>query len=130
MTMDRSFTEALASGGCILVGEVAMAHDGSLGLAHAFIDAIARAGARAVKFQTHLAASEGTAAEPFRVAFSPQDATRRDYWTRTAFTEEQWAGLARHADERGLFFLSSPFSPEAVDLLRRIGVAAWKVWRN
>lgn len=127
MTMDRSFTEALASGGCILAGEVAMAHDGSLGLAHAFIDAIARAGARAVKFQTHLAASEGTAAEPFRVAFSPQDATRRDYWTRTAFTEEQWAGLARHADERGLFFLSSPFSPEAVDLLRRIGVAAWKV---
>ena len=127
MTMDRSFTEALASGGCILVGEVAMAHDGSLGLAHAFIDAIARAGARAVKFQTHLASAEGTAAEPFRVAFSPQDATRRDYWTRTAFTEEQWAGLARHADERGLFFLSSPFSPEAVDLLRRIGVAAWKV---
>ena len=127
MTMDRSFTEALESGGCILVGEVAMAHDGSLGLAHAFIDAIARAGARAVKFQTHLAASEGTAAEPFRVAFSPQDATRRDYWTRTAFPEEQWAGLARHADERGLFFLSSPFSPEAVDLLRRIGVAAWKV---
>ena len=126
MTMDRSFTEALESGGCILVGEVAMAHDGSLGLAHAFIDAIARAGARAVKFQTHLAASEATAAEPFRVAFSPQDATRRDYWTRTAFTEEQWAGLARHAEEQGLFFLSSPFSPEAVDLLRRIGVAAWK----
>ena len=40
MTMDRSFTEALESGGCILVGEVAMAHDGSLGLAHAFIDAL------------------------------------------------------------------------------------------
>jgi len=127
MTMDRSFTEALASGGCILAGEVAMAHDGSLGLAHAFIDAIARAGARAVKFQTHLAASEGTAAEPFRVAFSPQAAPRRDYWPRPAFPEEQGAGLARHADERGLFFLSSPFSPEAVDLLRRIGVAAWKV---
>lgn len=127
MRMDRSFTEALASGGCILVGEVAMAHDGSLGLAHAFIDAVARAGADAVKFQTHLAAAEGTAAEPFRVAFSRQDATRRDYWTRTAFTMEQWAGLARHAEERGLFFLSSPFSPEAVDLLRRAGVAAWKV---
>jgi N-acetylneuraminate synthase len=125
--MDRSFTEALSSGNCLVIGEVAMAHDGSLGLAHAYIDAIACAGADAVKFQTHVAEAEGTRAEPFRVAFSPQDATRRDYWTRTAFTEEQWAGLSRHAAERGLFFLSSPFSGEAAALLRRVGVAAWKV---
>src|SRR5262249_25641849 len=40
---------------------------------------------------------------------------------------EQWAGLERHARERGLLFLSSPFSGEAVDLLTRVGVAAWKV---
>src|SRR5438046_923110 len=31
---------------CLIVGEVAQAHDGSLGMAHAFIDAIAAAGAR------------------------------------------------------------------------------------
>jgi N-acetylneuraminate synthase len=43
------------------------------------------------------------------------------------FTEEQWHGLKKHADERGLQFLSSPFSLEAVDLLTRVGVAAWKV---
>lgn len=125
--MGKSFTEALSSGRCLVIGEVAMAHDGSLGLAHAFIDAIARTGADAVKFQTHIAEAEGTPGEPFRVAFSPQDPTRRDYWVRTAFREEQWAGLARHAGEKGLFFLSSPFSVEAADLLRRTGVAAWKV---
>jgi N-acetylneuraminate synthase len=125
--MGKSFTEALSSGRCLVIGEVAMAHDGSLGLAHAFIDAIARTGADAVKFQTHIAEAEGTPGEPFRVAFSPQDPTRRDYWVRTAFTDEQWAGLARHAAEKGLFFLSSPFSVEAADLLRRTGVAAWKV---
>ena len=38
--------------GCVIVGEVAQTHDGSLGMAHAFIDAIADAGADAVKFQT------------------------------------------------------------------------------
>jgi N-acetylneuraminate synthase len=43
------------------------------------------------------------------------------------FTEEQWVGLQRHAQERGLKFLSSPFSIEAVELLTRVGVAAWKV---
>ena len=116
-----------AESGCLIVGEVAQSHDGSLGMAHAFIDAIAAAGANAVKFQAHIAAAESTPAEPWRVKFSKQDATRYDYWKRTEFTSEQWQGLKAHADERGLLFLSTPFSLEAVDLLARIGVRAWKV---
>src|SRR3954467_15762409 len=97
----------------LVVGEVAQAHDGSLGMAHAFIDAIAAAGADAVKFQTHLAGAESTPAEQCRVRFSRQDSSRYDYWRRMEFTEEQWIGLKAHADERGLVFLSSPFSTEA-----------------
>src|ERR671939_371718 len=114
-------------GRCLIIGEVAQAHDGSLGLAHAFIDAIADAGAHAVKFQTHIAAAESTPGEPWRVKFSRQDASRYDYWKRMEFTEEQWHGLKQHADESGVQFLSSPFSVEAVELLTRVGVAAWKV---
>ena len=111
----------------MIVGEVAQAHDGSLGTAHAFIDAIADAGADAVKFQTHIAAAESSVLEPFRVKFSFQEATRYDYWKRMEFTTEGWAGLAEHARKRGLIFLSSPFSEEAVDLLDKIGMPAWKV---
>jgi len=113
--------------GCLVIGEVAQAHDGSLGTAHAFIDAIAAAGADAVKFQTHIAAAESTSREPWRVRFSPQDESRYDYWKRMEFTEEQWAGLKAHAEERGLLFLSSPFSVEAAEMLERLGMKAWKV---
>jgi N-acetylneuraminate synthase len=112
---------------CLIIAEVAQAHDGSLGMAHAFIDAIANTGADAVKFQTHIASAESTPGEPWRVKFSLQDSTRYDYWKRMEFTEEQWHGLKKHAEERGLKFLSSPFSVEAVQLLTRVGVAAWKV---
>ena len=112
---------------CLIIGEVGLAHDGSLGLAHAFIDEVARGGADAVKFQTHIAAAESTPAEPFRVKFSTQDATRYEYWKRIEFSEAQWKGLADHAREKGLMFLSSPFSREAVDLLVRLGMAMWKV---
>jgi N-acetylneuraminate synthase len=112
---------------CLVIGEVAQAHDGSLGLAHAFVDAIAAAGADAVKFQTHIAAEESTSGEPWRVPFSRQDASRYDYWKRMEFTECQWKGLKEHAEGSGLMFLSSPFSVAAVDLLSRVGVAAWKV---
>jgi N-acetylneuraminate synthase len=112
---------------CLVIGEVAQAHDGSLGAAHAYIDAIAAAGADAVKFQTHIASAESTPSEPWRVKFSRQDRTRYDYWKRMEFTDGQWLGLKHHADERGLLFLSSPFSVEAVELLTRVGVAGWKV---
>jgi N-acetylneuraminate synthase len=117
----------LRPGRCLIIGEVALTHDGSLGLAHAFIDAIANAGADAVKFQTHIASAESTPAEPFRVKFSRQDKTRYDYWKRMEFTEDGWRGLAEHARERGILFLSSPFSIEAVELLDRLGMPVWKI---
>jgi N,N'-diacetyllegionaminate synthase len=110
-----------------LIAEIAQAHDGSLGIAHAFIDAAASAGVDAVKFQTHIAAEESTASEPWRVKFSRQDETRFDYWKRMEFSAEQWAGLKAHAEEKGLVFLSSAFSHAAVDLLRALGMPAWKV---
>ncbi len=114
-------------GAPIVIAEVAQTHDGSLGLAHSFIDAVGTAGADAIKFQTHIAAEESTQREPWRVSFSRQDATRYDYWQRMEFTAEQWAGLKSHAEERGLIFMSSPFSLQAVDLLERIGIQQWKV---
>jgi N,N'-diacetyllegionaminate synthase len=112
---------------CLIIAEVAQAHDGNLGMAHAFIDAAARAGADAIKFQTHIASAESTPGEPWRVKFSYQDTSRYDYWKRMEFTEEQWHGLKKHTAERSLKFLSSPFSLEAVELLERVGVAAWKI---
>lgn len=112
---------------CLIIGEVAQAHEGSLALAHAFIDAIAAAGADAVKFQTHIASAESTSAEPWRAKFPTQDRTRFDYWRRMEFEEDHWHGLREHAQRKQLQFLSSPFSIEAVDMLERVGVAAWKI---
>ena len=102
---------------CFIIAEVAQAHDGSLGTAHAFIDAIAHAGGDAVKFQTHIADAESTR----------EDDSRYDYWKRMEFTEDQWKGLKEHAESKGLVFLSSPFSRKAVDMLHVLGMPAWKI---
>jgi N-acetylneuraminate synthase len=110
-----------------VIAEVAQAHEGSLGAAHSYIDAVKAAGVDAVKFQTHIAEAESTLDEPWRVVFSLQDSTRFDYWKRMEFTEGQWAGLAVHARQLGIDFISSPFSVEAVQLLHRIGVKVWKI---
>lgn len=110
-----------------LIAEVAQAHDGSLGAAHAYVDAVAAAGVGTIKFQVHIAEAESSEFEPFRVRFSREDATRYDYWRRMEFTPEQWAGLKAHAEEKGLEFLASPFSVAAVNLLEALGVARYKI---
>jgi N,N'-diacetyllegionaminate synthase len=129
LNLHTRFSPRSASGDshCLVIAEVAQAHDGSLGMAHAYIDAVVAAGADGVKFQTHIATAESTPGEPWRIKFSPQDETRYEYWQRMEFTAEQWHGLKAHAQEQGLHFLSSPFSIEAVDLLTQVGVHAWKV---
>lgn len=124
MTLAKKLADETQS---LIIGEIGQNHDGSLGLAHAYIDALADAGADAIKFQTHIATAESTLDDHFRVKFSYQDETRYDYWRRMEFTEPQWAELKRHADERGIGFLSTPFSVAAVGLLKRIGVEAWKI---
>jgi len=110
-----------------IIAEIAQAHDGSLGILHSYIDALAKAGVDAVKFQTHIAEAESSEHEPFRVNFSYEDKTRYDYWERMGFSLEQWKGIKAHCDEVEVEFISSPFSQAAVDLLEEVGVNRYKI---
>jgi len=110
-----------------LIAEIGQAHDGSLGILHSYIDALATTGVDAIKFQTHIAEAESSLQEPFRINFSYEDATRFDYWKRMSFSKEQWIEIKKHCEEKGLEFMSSPFSQAAVDLLESIGVNQYKI---
>lgn len=110
-----------------IITEIGQAHDGSIGIAHSYIDAVAKTGVNAIKFQTHIAEAESSIHEEFRVNFSYEDKTRFDYWKRMQFSEDQWIQLKKHCDEVGLEFISSPFSNKAVELLERIGVKRYKI---
>ena len=109
-----------------IIVEIGQAHDGSLGMAHAYIDAVAKTGCNAIKFQTHIAEAESCLYEPFRVKFSKQDTSRFAYWKRMEFSLEQWKDLKEHCDEVGIEFMSSPFSNAAVDLLEEAGALVLK----
>lgn len=114
-------------GKALVIAEIAQAHDGSLGTAHAYIDAVADAGADAIKFQMHIAEAESTREEPWRTKFSRQDVTRYDYWQRMEFGHKHWQGLCDHAHERGLLFVVSPFSRRAVERMVAIGADVLKI---
>lgn len=110
-----------------LIAEIGQAHEGSLGILHSYIDAVAATGVQAIKFQLHIAEAESSAFEPFRVKFSYEDSTRYDYWKRMEFSKEQWKEIKKHCDEVGLDFICSPFSNLAVDWLEEIGVKYYKI---
>ena len=110
-----------------IIAEIAQAHDGSLGIAHSFIDALKDTGVDAVKFQTHMAEAESSDFEPFRVNFSYVDKTRFEYWKRVEFNFEEWKGLKEHCDQNNLEFMSTPFSNSAVDLLEKLSVKRYKI---
>ncbi len=111
---------------CFIIGEVAQAHDASFMLAKSHIDVVAEAGMDAVKFQIHLPEFESTEDEKFRVPIDGYE-TRSEYWKRTCFAPDQWKELAVYAKSKGLVFMASAFSLQAIDLLEKIGVPIWKV---
>lgn len=108
-----------------IIAEIGSVHDGSFGNALKLIEAASRCGADAVKFQTHIPEAETLRDAPSPGYFSAEP--RFEYFRRTGFSIDQWKELSTHCAKQGVGFLSSPFSLEAVDLLERVGVAAYKI---
>ena len=110
-----------------IIAEIAQAHDGSLGIAHSYIDALVGSGVDTIKFQMHIADAESSAHEQFRVNFSYEDSSRYAYWERMGFSLEAWAGLKKHTEDKGFHFLCSPFSVKAVEWMEQIGAERYKI---
>lgn len=111
-----------------IIAEIGNAHEGSFALACSYIESAKKSGADAVKFQTHISEAESSNYDKFRIKSKYiDDKSRNIYWDRTSFTLNQYKRLKKLTEKLGMFFLSSPFSLEAVDLLKKINVKAWKI---
>jgi N,N'-diacetyllegionaminate synthase len=108
-----------------LIAEIGSVHDGSLGNALRLIDLASEVGADTVKFQFHIASEETTRDAPPPGFFSAEP--RFDYFQRTAFRDDDWAGLKKHAESVGVRFLVSPFSVRAAQFLVDLGVPRLKI---
>ncbi|HUF78878.1 MAG TPA: N-acetylneuraminate synthase family protein [Thermoanaerobaculia bacterium] len=108
----------------LVVAELGINHEGDLAKALRMVDDAAAAGGECVKLQSHVVEDEMI---PNRVV--PGNAAE-SIWaivSRCALSEDDERRVKERAEERGLVFLSTPFSRAAADRLERLGVAAYKI---
>jgi N,N'-diacetyllegionaminate synthase len=109
-----------------IIAEIGNTHEGSVGLAKQFIHSASLCGVDAVKFQVHIFEAESLPDAPNPPYF--KDESRKAYFDRTGFTANQWRDLKRYAEEEcHVGFICSPFSTEAVDMMKAIDLSAYKI---
>jgi N,N'-diacetyllegionaminate synthase len=114
-----------------VIAEIGSNHNGDIALAKRLIDAAVDCGVDAVKFQSWSRSSLISKAEFDR---HPVYSDKKKHFGSLAemveeyqLTPEQHHEVADYCRDRGTLFMSSCFSPEEVDLLDQLDVAALKI---
>lgn len=102
-----------------VIAEIGSNHGQDLERAKALIDAAAEAGADAAKFQSL----------KFDALYLEQRTSSefRDFFRQIELSEAWYGELSAHCRKRGVHFLSAPTYPDAVPLLQRQKVPAFKI---
>jgi sialic acid synthase SpsE len=110
----------------LVVAEIGINHEGSLETACQMVDAAARAGVEVVKHQTHVVNDEMSGAAR-TVIPGNADVSIYQIMERCALSEDEERQLQAYVEEKGMIFMSTPFSRAAADRLQRMGVPAFKI---
>ena len=115
---------------CLVIAEAGVNHNGSLEMALRLIDAAADAGADIVKFQTFKAEEVVSPIAPkadYQVQTTGGSESQLEMVKKLELQPEAFRQIERRCRERGIVFMSTPFDKGSVDLLKDLGVVAFKI---
>ena len=110
----------------LVIAEIGINHEGSLAVAKQMVDAAKRAGVEVVKHQTHIVEDEMSGAAK-KVIPGNADVSIYDIMERCALNETDEKALKSYVEEKGMIFISTPFSRAAANRLEKMGVTAYKI---
>lgn len=109
----------------LVIAEVGINHEGDVDKALQLVDAAAAAGCEVVKFQCHI-----TEKEMVPTDMTPGEISSERLWDiikRCELTADEERRVQAYCAEKGVIYLSTPFSREAADRLHDMGVPAFKI---
>ncbi len=116
-----------------IIAEAGVNHNGKLSLAKKLIDAAVKAGADAVKFQTFdpdTLVTKGASKATYQDKNEETEGAGETQYAmlrRLMLKREYHPELKKYAEQKGIMFLSTPFSLSDAEFLRDLGIVALKV---
>ena len=110
----------------LVIAEIGINHNGDIKVAKEMVDAAYEAGCEIIKHQTHIVEDEMSHMAQ-KVIPGNADISIYDIMKKSALSEEDETELKRYVEEKGMIFLSTPFSRAAADRLQRMNVQAFKI---
>ncbi len=113
-----------------IIAEAGVNHNGSLELAKRLIDVAVEAGADAVKFQTFKAekvVSRYAQKAEYQKQTTDASESQLDMIRRLELDEAAHKELFAYCRSKNIIFLSTPFDPDSIDLLNKLGLEIFKI---
>lgn len=108
----------------LVIAEIGINHEGRFDRAIHMVDDAHSAGCECVKFQSHVVEDEMI---PNDVVPGNTTETIWDIMVRCALTEEEEFQLKDYVEQKGMIFMSTPFSRAAAERLRKMNPIAYKI---
>ncbi|BBP45520.1 N-acetylneuraminate synthase [Thiosulfatimonas sediminis] len=113
-----------------IIAEAGVNHNGSLQTAKQLVDAAAKAGANAVKFQTFKAeelVTPGVLQAEYQTVNSGIEESQLSMLKRLELDLFSHRALVAYCDQKKIEFMSTPFDLSSIDLLKNLGMRRWKI---
>lgn len=110
----------------LVIAEIGINHNGSLKVAKEMVDAAKKAGCEVIKHQTHIIDDE-MSHQAKNVIPGNSNISIYDIMEKCSLSESEEFELKKYVEEKGMIFLSTPFSRAAADRLEKFKVSAFKI---
>ena len=110
----------------LVIAEIGINHNGSLEVAKLMVDAAFRAGVEVVKHQTHIVADEMISAAKKVIPGHTKESIY-EIMESNSLDEDDEIELQKYTEDKGMIFISTPFSREAANRLQKMNVPAYKI---
>lgn len=113
-----------------IIAEAGVNHNANLDTAHQLIEAAARGGVNAIKFQTAVIeeeVSEKSELVDYQKNNSDSYTNQLELAKKIHLSNNVWQELKDHAEKLGLIFMSSAFSVAGVSILADLGMEIYKI---